>query len=114
MKEHLLAQVLKIQPPGNPAGNFQLKGPLDPSITDLGSLINRLLLFGVPLAFLVLFFVFVSAGYDLLRSGGAPDKIKSAKAKFTYGIIGLVLILLAYFITALVGQIFGFGKGFFF
>lgn len=114
MKELLLAQNLKIQPPGNPAGNFEIKGPLDPAISDIGSLINRLMIFGVPIAVLVLFFVFISAGYDLLQAGGSPDKVKTAKAKFTYGIIGLVLLVFAYFITALIGQIFGFGKGFFY
>lgn len=114
MKEVLLAQVLKIEPIGRVAPAFEVKGPLDASISDIGSLINRLLVFGIPLAVLLLFFVFISAGYDLLQAGGSPDKVKSAKAKFTYGIIGLVLLLMAYFITALIGQIFGFGKGFFF
>lgn len=103
----LLAQQVNV-------GNMRVKGPLDPSIKDIGSLVSIVLKFGIPLAFLVLLFVFISAGYDLLTSQGDPAKIKTAKSKITYGIIGIILLLSAFFIAALVGTIFGFGKGIFY
>ena len=46
-----------------------------------------------------------------MMSQGAPDKIKSAQAKFTTGIIGLVLLLLSYIIVRTLSGVFGLGGG---
>jgi hypothetical protein len=51
---------------------------------------------------------FISAGFDYVRSGGQPDALKTAQAKITNSIGGLVFILLVgallnYLITILIG-----------
>lgn len=118
-----LAQILRINPPTvavspghDPIPTFEpihLKGPLD-NINTIGDLISRILLYVVPFAFVILLFVAIWGGYDLVTSEGAADKIKNAKAKITAGIIGIIILLLSYFITSLIGSIFGFGQGVFF
>jgi len=62
----------------------------------------------IPLIMVILLFVFISGGYDLLLSAGNPEKVKSARAKLTAGIIGFIVIVSAYFVVKLISQIFGF------
>ncbi len=97
----------------NIGANTQIKGPLV-GIENIGDLINKLMFWIVPFAFLILLGVIIWGGADLLMSQGSPDKVKTARAKITSGIIGIILIVFAYFITSLVGYIFGFGKGVFY
>ncbi len=99
----LLAQRLQI-------GNEPIEGPLQ-GIDTIGDLVSKLMEFATPFALIILFFVFVWGGYDLLLSQGRPEKIKSAKAKFTTGIIGFALIVSAYIIAFLFKYIFNLGNG---
>lgn len=82
-----------------------------PIINTLGDLVNKLLQFVFPLAVVILFFVFVWGGYDFLLSRGEAEKVKSAQAKLTTGVIGFILLVTAYFITRLIAAIFGLEGG---
>lgn len=97
----------------NIGGGTTIKGPLV-GIESIGDLINKLLFWLVPFAFLILLGVIIWGGADLMMSQGSPDKVKTARAKITSGVIGIILIVFAYFITSLIGYIFGFGKGVFY
>ncbi len=57
-------------------------------------LINTGLTFAgtVTIAFIIV------AAYQLLTSAGDPKKVQSAKGTLTYAIIGLVVVLLAFFV----------------
>lgn len=88
-----------------------IRGPLDESINTLGDLINRLLSFLIPLAGIILLFVLIWGGYDFLMSGGAPEKVKSAQAKITTGLIGFFLLVFAYLIVKIITFIFGIEGG---
>lgn len=57
-------------------------------------LINTGLTFGgtVAIAFIIV------ASYQLLTSAGDPKKVQGARGTLTYAIIGLVIILLAFFV----------------
>ena len=48
---------------------------------------------------------FVVAGILFLTAGGAPDKIKTAKAAFIWGVAGVVVGIIAYSIIGIVGGI---------
>lgn len=112
-----LAQVLRLPTPpdtGSSAAPFEIHGPLDPSINDIGSLISVVLKFLIPFAALILLFVFIWGGYDFMMSQGDPAKVKSGRAKITAGIIGFVLLAASFFIVAVIAQIFGYGKGLFY
>jgi len=100
MKIKLLTQNLTV-------GDQAITGPLD-SINTVGDVVNRLTSFLIPLAGIILIFVFIWGGFDFLTSQGSPEKIKSGGAKITAGLIGFILLVLAYFITNLLAKIFGF------
>jgi hypothetical protein len=46
-------------------------------------------------------------------SQGDPDQVTAGKNKITAAIVGLILLVLSYFITNLLGYIFGVGGGMF-
>ena len=92
--------------------NQSIEGPL--KFNTLGEVISRVVnVFLIPIASVILLLVFIWAGYDLMMSGGNPEKIKSAKAKITSGIIGLVLLITAFLIVRVVELIFGLRSGIF-
>jgi len=100
-----LAQQIKIN-------NQAIEGPL--AFNTLGEVISRVVnVFLIPIASVILLLVFIWAGYDLMMSGGNPEKIKSARAKITTGIIGIVLLVLSFFIVRVVEMIFGIRSGIF-
>lgn len=94
-------------------GGQTIEGPLDPKFNSLGSLVTEVLKFLVPLAGVILLFVLIWGGYDFMMSQGNPEKIKSAQAKLTTGIIGFVLLLVSFLMAKLISTIFGLGAGFF-
>ena len=91
-----------------------VEGPLPTGpggINTIGDLVNRIVQFLIPLAAVILLLVFIWGGYDFMMSQGNPEKVKSAQAKLTTGIIGLVLLLMAYALVRLISSIFGLGGG---
>jgi hypothetical protein len=104
MKE--LAQNLELNPftgagtPTVPPINIQ--GPLT-GISTISDLINRLLLFLLPLAGIILFFVLVAGGFSILTSQGSPDKIKNGRAMITAGLIGFFILVFSIGIVKLIG-----------
>jgi hypothetical protein len=50
-------------------------------------------------------------GFDYVTSQGAPEKLKSANAKITAGVIGFVILVLSFLITRVLSYIFGVGQG---
>ncbi len=104
MKKSLLAQSLDIN-------GTSIQGPLDSSINNLGDLVNRVLTFLLPLAGIVLLFVLIWGGYDYMMSQGNPEKIKTAQAKITTGLIGFFLLISSYLIVRVITAIFGLGTG---
>jgi TRAP-type C4-dicarboxylate transport system permease small subunit len=93
-------------------GGQAIEGPLK-DINNLGDLINKIASFVIPLAAIVLFFVLVWGGYDFLLSRGNAEKIKTARAKLTAGIVGFLLLIMSYLIVNLVSYMFGIGGGLF-
>ncbi|MBI2022229.1 hypothetical protein HYS97_00030 [Candidatus Daviesbacteria bacterium] len=67
----------------------------------LGNIANSgTILAGVAAIFFVAF-----AGLKFLTSGGDPQKVESAKKTLTFAIIGLVIIVSAYFIIKIVSEV---------
>lgn len=100
MKNNLLAQTINI-------GGQEIIGPLGGEITSLGDLVNKLIDFIIPFSGIILLLVLIWGGYDYLLSHGDPEKVKSGKGKITAGIIGFIIIILAYTLTKLISYIFG-------
>lgn len=92
-------------------GGMKIKGPLDPSYTSIASIINNVVPFVIALAGIMLFFILMWGGFDYATSQGAPEKLKSANAKITAGIIGFILLVLSFLITRIIAFVFGVGEG---
>ncbi len=94
-------------------GNQNIVSPLDPKLQNLGDVLNRVTNFLIPIAAVILLFVFIWGGYDVLMSQGSAEKVKAGRLKITAGIVGLILMVFAYVITRLVARVFGLGEGLF-
>lgn len=103
MKNLFLTQRIEI-------GGQPIEGPLQ-GINTLGDLINRLLPFMITFAGIILLLVFIWGGYDFITSQGNPEKVKSAQAKITTGIIGFILLIVSYLLVRLIAKIFGLEGG---
>ncbi len=87
---------------------IRIIGPLV-GIGKLADVFNVVLSFLFPLVGIVLLYEFVMAGYVLIRSDGAPDKVKEGKYRMTYAMLGLVILVAAFMVAKLVAFILGFG-----
>lgn len=105
MKKIFLAQRITV-------GEQSIEGPLE-GINNIADVINRILPFLITAAGIILLFVFIWGGYDFITSQGSAEKVKSAQAKITTGIIGFVLLIISYLLVRLIARIFGVGEGIF-
>lgn len=98
-----LAQKLRV-------GNEEITGPLKNinTLADAVNIVVKNLL--IPLAAIILLIVLMWGGFSLVTSRGDPEKLKSARARITAGIIGFVLLLLAYVLVRVIAYIFGLDK----
>ena len=87
-----------------------IRGPLV-GFTNIADIINNVVPFVIALAGIILFLVLMWGGFDYVTSQGAPEKLKTANAKITAGIIGFVLLALAFLITRVLAYVFGIGGG---
>jgi hypothetical protein len=76
-------------------------------IGSINDLINRLLIFIVPFASIILLFVLIAGGFDILMSQGNPEKLKSGRAKITTGLIGFFLLVFAFVFVKLISFFLG-------
>jgi len=92
-------------------GDLEGLGPLgiDPQRSDMkaSSLISNLI--GILTIVAIIYFAFqvILAGYKLLTSSGDKNKASEAQLQITQGVIGIVVIIAAVFIVALVGKLLG-------
>lgn len=93
-------------------GGQTIEGPLV-KINTIADIINKTLTVIIPFAVVLLLIVFIWGGYDFLLARGNQDKVKSAKAKLTAGIIGFILLISSYLMVKLISAIFGIGDGVF-
>lgn len=75
--------------------------------TNVAGIINLVLPYVFIIAGLILLFVLISAGFGMMFGAGDEKKVAAAKAQLTNGIIGFVLLFLAYWIVQIVATILG-------
>lgn len=74
----------------------------------VGYLLGRLILpYTLSIAGILLLIYMISGGLQMMFAKGDPKALQSAQGKITTALIGFVVILMAYFITNLIGRIFG-------
>lgn len=102
MTHHLLAQQLTL-----PGETTPYVGPLGSQKITLGILLTNILHYIFPIAGIILLIMILSAGFTLLTSAGDAKKMEKGKQTLTNGVIGFILVFVAYWLTQLVGIIFG-------
>ena len=73
-----------------------------PNETSLGPAIGDLYNIAVFFAFIIAFFLVVWGGIKLITSHGDPKAVEGGRKTITYAIVGLVLVIVAYFIVFIV------------
>jgi hypothetical protein len=74
----------------------------------LGSIINRLMPYIFAFSGLILLFMIIFSGYQLLTSAGNPEAMQKGKSRLTAALVGFILIFAAFWIYQLIGVIIGY------
>lgn len=102
---------------GSPFGDSPFTPPSDLStpVTDADSALSgmeRIISLGLgtitTLAGIFFIVVFLQGSFEWVTAGGEKGKLESARGKMLNGVLGLVLIIMAYAIIGLVGTVLGF------
>ncbi|OGV89593.1 hypothetical protein A2Z41_02595 [Microgenomates group bacterium RBG_19FT_COMBO_39_10] len=80
----------------------------DPAtISDLIQIMWNLLNLAIRLAGIATFIMIILGGFKWLTAGGDPKAVESARNTITYAILGLVLIIIAWFILKFIADFTG-------
>jgi hypothetical protein len=93
---------------------IQANGLPDNSVpADLGALISNSLTYIFSAAAMLLLVYLILGGFQLMTSRGDPKAAQGAQAKITNALIGFVIVVFAFFIVQIFGQVFGIQNTFF-
>ena len=81
---------------------FGTAGHFLSQLTDVGVLASILLSNAIVVAGIVLIFLFIFAGIQMISGSGNEQKMEQARAIMTAGVLGFILVVAAYFIVRLV------------
>ena len=79
---------------------------LNPAYTTVGSVIVEVLNYVYIIAGFILLYQLVSGGFALMLSKGDQRAVEGAKAKITNGVVGFVILFVAYWLVQLLGVVF--------
>ncbi len=96
--------VIYAMPIGPGPGSGGTFGPSPPHLTGLVGVFSTLIGLLYTIVTLILFIIVLVNGFKYLFSGVNPDLKDQARKGLTYAFVGLVVIVLAYFILLLVGS----------
>jgi len=71
--------------------------------TDLAIKITTIINYAIGVGGFIAFILIVTGGFQIILSGGNPDKVKVGKEIITSAIAGLMLIIFSIFILKLIG-----------
>lgn len=100
--ESVFAQSLTI-----PGGEIPYPDKFDGTLVTIGGIMNKAIPFIFSFAGLALLLMLIMAGFNLLTSAGDAKKLETGKQRLTQAIIGIILIIVAYWLVQIVGIIFG-------
>ena len=82
-------------------------GETPATIQDLTIIVQRILNIAVRLAGLAAFIMLIVGGFQFLTAGGDPKKTQAASSTLTYAIVGLVVVIAAWFILLFIERFTG-------
>jgi hypothetical protein len=77
--------------------------------SDIGGFISSILPYIFGAAALALLVYLIMGGFQIMTSRGDPKGVQGGQSKITNAIIGFVIVIIAFGIVALIGQLFGIG-----
>lgn len=78
------------------------------SFPTIASLVNTIIPNILVIAGIVFFIIFVSAGFQLLAAGQVdPQKLEKTRKTMTDGLIGFIIIVIAYWLVIIIGKVTG-------
>jgi hypothetical protein len=98
INNYLLSQITNVTSPIN---RFQQRDFL------ISDLLGRILLYAIPIAGLFFFVRLLAAGFGMMSSLGDPGKVQASHTEITNALLGLLIVLTAFFITQIVEVVFG-------
>ncbi|HEY4694478.1 MAG TPA: hypothetical protein VIH52_00775 [Candidatus Nanoarchaeia archaeon] len=84
---------------------FTVKNPL--GFTNLGEIFQSLLTLAFFVAGLAFLAMLVLGGIQWISAGGDAKALDAARTRITNAVVGLVIVVAAYALTAIVEQVFG-------
>ncbi len=75
--------------------------------SNIGSVVTALIPYFFTAAGILLLFYLISGGFQIMTSAGNPKAVEAGKGKIMYGLIGFVIVFIAFWIVQLVGLLFG-------
>lgn len=81
--------------------------PSGDSSSQLEKIISTIIGALTIIAFIFFAFQIIFAGYSFLSSQGDAAKLKAARERLTNGILGIVIVVIAFGITAFLGKLLG-------
>lgn len=91
-------------------GFFTDSSGLDTSI-DTNTLVGTIIALALSLLGIIFVVLIIVSGYQWMTAGGNEEAVKTARTRMVNAIIGLVIVLSAYIITAFVFKTFAFNDG---
>jgi len=73
----------------------------------VGLLVSRLLQFSIIIAGLFFLVRLISSGYQYMTSAGDSGKMQNATKELTNALVGLIIVICAYFIAQILEVVFG-------
>ena len=89
------------------ADGYCIGDPVYPD-RNLGRLVNDLMPYVFAVSGLVLLFMIIFSGYQLLTSAGNPEGMQKGKSRLTAALVGFIIIFAAFWIYQLIGVIIGY------
>ncbi len=102
-KQNTLAQKFELGEIKNPTGYSESPSSLGSLLTNVGTTI-------AIIAGILLFGMFIYAGIIWLTAQGNEDQVEKAQKILSNAVVGLVIVVAAYFITEILGAVLGFGS----
>lgn len=85
--------------------------PGTPQISDLATFLSGLLNLVFYIAIFFAFYWFIWGAFQYILAQGKKEELGKAKARITWALVGLVVIILAFIITRFASEIFRPSKG---
>lgn len=77
---------------------------------DLGSYLNSILSITMVVCLLLVFYYFISAGFQWITSGGDKGKTEEARNKIVNAVVGIIIVASSFALVGFVAYVLGFGS----